>query len=267
MGIMDAVKKGFGVAAKGMGLVLVLFIFNLVANLAAMPFAVAPGTTPSPQATTGALVFTALFILLSVFFQGATLGMVRDVLKEGKLKLAAFANYGLKYYLRLLLLGLLIIAIVAIVALVAGLIIAATTPLNNAIVSTIAAIVAIVIGIGALLWFFVPLMLAPYALVCEDIGAVEAIKKSLKIGKNPFSRVFMLILLIIVLILISLGASLVIGFLVGLISAVVPVNVGQIIMSVATSAINGYFGVVITAAFMAYYFVISGAGKGTEKVF
>lgn len=267
MGIMDSVKKGFGVAAKGMGLVLILFVFNLVANLAAMPFAAAPGATPTPQATTGALLFTVLFILLSVFFQGASLGLVRDGLKEGKMNLGSFAGYGLKYYLRLLLLGLLIIVVVAIVALVAGLIIAATTPLNNPVVSTIAAVIAVVIGVGALLWFFVPLMLAPYALVCEDIGAVDAMKKSLKIGKNPFSRVFMLILLIVVLVLISLGASLVIGFLVGLITAVVPTQAGQVLMAVATSAINGYFGVVITAAFMAYYFVISGAGKGTEKVF
>jgi hypothetical protein len=269
MGIMAAVKKGFGVASKGMGLVAILFVFNLVSNLAAIPFAQVPaatGTTP-PPISPAAIIFSVIFILLGIFFQGASLGLVRDALKEGKMKLASFASYGLKYYLKLFLLGLAIILVVAVIALIVGLMVAVTGPLNNPVVTAIAVTIAVAIGIAALLMLFVPMILSPYALICDNIGVVESIKKSLRVGKTPFSRVFVLILIMLVLVLISLGAGLVAGFIVGLISAAVPTQVGQVIMSIATSAINGYFGVVVTAAFMAYYLAISGAVKGTEKVF
>jgi hypothetical protein len=268
MGIMEVIKKGFGVANKGMGLVAILFIFNLISNLGAMPFAqpAADAATP-PQITPAIIIFSVVFILLGIFFQGATLGMVRDALKEGKMKLASFASYGAGYYLKLFLLGLVIILIVAIAALLVGLLIAVTAPLNNTVITAVAVTIAVAIGIAALLWLFVPMILAPYALICDNIGVVESVKKSLRVGKTPFSRVFVLILIMLVLVLISLGIGLVVGFLVGLIGAAVPAQVGAIVMAIATSAINGYFGVVVTAAFMAYYLAISGATTGTEKVF
>ena len=72
VGVFEAIKKGFGIAAKSLGLVLILIIFNLIGNLASMPFAVAPGQTPTPQAIMGAVIFTLVFVLVSIFIQEAS---------------------------------------------------------------------------------------------------------------------------------------------------------------------------------------------------
>jgi hypothetical protein len=144
MGMLEAIKKGFGVASKNLMLVFVLFVFNLIwnmVNIAIMPVGVVPApgadaaTAPvvPPEAALTTLAFSILFILVSIFMQGGSLGVVRDYIKEGKMKLSQFASYGLKYYLRLLGLGLVIILFVFIIAVIAALIVAATAPLNNVI--------------------------------------------------------------------------------------------------------------------------------------
>ena len=259
--ILEAIKKGFGVASKSLGLVSVLFVFNLIFNLASIPFAVKPGTQPTAQLSAGVIIFSLVFIFISVFVQGGTLALVRDALKEGRMKLAKFASYGLKYYLRLLGLGILIILIIAVVAIFAALLIAGTAPLNNTIVTAIAVTVAIAVFIVVGLLYLIPLAMSPYALICDEIKVIESMKKSLKLVKTPFSRVFLLIALFVALILISLGIGFVIGFIVGMIAALLPAAIGQILMSIATSAVNGYLGVVMMTSFMVFYLGLTEKGK------
>jgi hypothetical protein len=255
--IMEAIKKGFGVAGKAMGLVAILFVFNLIFNLAGIPLAAKPGTPPAPQFTIAAVIFSLLFVLISIFIQGGTLGLVRDHIKEGKMKLGNFASYGLKYYIKLLGLGVVIILLVGVVAIVAALLIAGTAPINNTIVTAIAITIALAIAVVVGLFYFVPFTLSPYAIICDEAGVVQSLKKCLSVVRHPVSRLFSLILLFVLLILISLGIGFVLGFVVGLISVVMPANVGQILMAVVTSAINGYLGVVMMAAFMTFYLEIS----------
>lgn len=254
-GIMEAVKKGFSVASKSLGLVGILIAFNLVGNLISMSMAVTPGTEPTQQMTTAATIFSVVFILVSIFFQGASLGLIRDYIKQGAMKLNGFAGYGMKYYLRLLVLGLIIIGLIAVVALIAGVIIAVTAPLNNTVVTAIAVTIAIAIGVIAAVLYFLPFTMSPYALVSDDSSAIAALKKSLGIMK-PIVKVARLILLYVVLILISLGVGFAVGFLVGLITAVLPAAIGRVLMAATTSVINGYLGIVMTAAFMVFYFAI-----------
>lgn len=253
MGIIEAIRKGFGVAGKVMGLVAVLIIFNLIWSFASMPFAIAPGAAPTPQATTAALLFSVVFILISIFIQGGSIAVVRDHMKSGNAKLAAFAGYGLKYYLRLLALGILIVLMIAVVALIAGVLVAVTAPLNNPVIMTIAVIIAVGIGIVLGLLYFIPLTLSPYALVCDDLNVIEAMKRSLRVTKKPFARVLTLFALFILLMLIALGVGFAVGFIVGLISAFIPPAAGKALMAVATSIVNGYLGVVMMAAVMAFY--------------
>ena len=260
-GVFEAIKRGFGIAAKSLGLVLVLITFNLIGNLASMPFAATPGQAPEPNMVAGALIFTVVFILISIFIQGGSLGLVRDMIKEGKMKLASFASYGGKYYLKLLLLGILIVLIIGIVALIASLIIAVTAPLNNVVVSAVAIAFAIAIGVIAALFYFIPFALAPYALVCEELGVIAALKRGLVVAKKPFTRVFLLVLLFVILILISLGIGVVFGFVVGMITSVIPATAGRILMAVVTSVINGYLGIVMMAAFMVYYLGLAKSDK------
>lgn len=266
-GILEAIKKGFGLAGKNLSLVLLLFLFNLVWNLANAPFAVAPEAAVTPQLTIQALIFSILFILASIFVQGSVLGLVRDSVKKGKATLGSFLSYGLKYYLRLLGLGVLIILIIAVVALIAGLLIAVTAPLNNTVITAIAITAAIAIGVVSALFWFIPFTLSPYALVCDELGVIGALKKSLNVALKPFSKVFMLLLLFVLLVLIALGIGFVVGFLVGMLNAVVPPAVGKVLMAVATSAINGYLGIVMTGSFMVFYLSIAVEKGAGEKVF
>ena len=252
-GIIEAIRKGFGIASKGMGLVAVLFAFNLIGNLVSLPFTPVPGEAAAPQFAAPLLVISLIFILISIFIQGGSLGLVRDAIKEGKMKLAVMAQYGAKYFIRLLVLGVLILLLVVIVALVAGLLIALTAPLNNTVVTGIAIAIAVAIVIITMLYFFIPFILSPYAVVCDEVGAIEALKKSIALGRKPFSRVFALLMLVVLVVLISLGVGFLIGLVIGLISAVIPAGAGRILMIVVSSAVNSYLGVVVTAAFMTYY--------------
>jgi len=116
-------------------------------------------------------------------------------------------------------------------------------------------VIAIAIGVMAAVLYFIPLTLSPYALISDEAGVVVSMKKSLGIMK-PLAKVARLILLYVVLILISLGVGFAVGFLVGLIAAVLPQAIGRVLMATATSVINGYLGIVMTAAFMVFYFAI-----------
>ncbi len=258
MGIFGAVSKGFNVATKSLGLIIVLFVFNLLGSIASLPFAtVQPGAEATPQLTAGALIFSSLFILISIFIQGGTLGLVRDVVKEGKMNLASMTQYGLKYYLRLLGLGVLIVLIIAIVALAAGLLIAITAPLNNAVITAVAVIIAVAIAVAIGLLFFIPFTLSPYAIVVDELSVVDSMKKALDVARKPFAKVFSLLLLIIVLVAIALVVGFIVGFLVGIVTAFIPAGIGRGLMMIVTSAINGYLGVVISGSFMVYYLAVA----------
>lgn len=261
MGIMEAIKKGFGVAAKCLGLVLVLIIFNLIWNLVSIPFMPKPGAGLTPQLTLAAVTFSIIFILISIFVQGGVLGLVKDYVKQGKVKLADFASYGLKYYLRLLGLGLLIILVVLVIGLIAALIIAVTTPLNNTVVTVIAAIIAIAIGaIG--LYFVLLLIMSPYVLVCDELGVIESMKRSIGVVRRAIGKV---LILLVLLILISLGIGLLIGFITGLITVAMPAQAGQVIVGIISSIFNGYLGLVMTASFMIFYLALTSKEKTAQE--
>jgi len=248
MGIMEAVKKGFGIATKNMVLVSILIVFNLVWNIASIPLARA-GAAVTPQLTAGTVIFSALFILLSIFIQGSSLGLVRDYLKGGSMKISDFAPHGMKYYLRLLGLGLLIVLVLLVIALVAALIVVATAPLNNTAVTVIATIIALIIG-GAGLYYILLLIMSPYALVCDETGVIESMKKSVRVVRKAIGKVLLLLILII---LISLGVGFLVGLLTGLVTVLLPAGVGAVVIGVVNSIFNGYLGVVMMAALMSFY--------------
>jgi hypothetical protein len=252
MGVIEAIRKGFVIASKNIGLVLVLFVFNLIWNLASIPF-VGPAAAARPDLAAIAVIISVVFILMSIFVQSGALALVRDYLKQGKMALGAFAGYGLKYYLRLFLLGLLIVLIIAVVGLVAALIVFSTTPLNNTIVKIISAIIAIGIGVVGV-YYILLLMLSPYTIVCDEMGVIESMKKSMKIVRKSIGKV---ILLLVLLILISMGLGFLIGLLTGFASVIMPVAAGRIFTGVISSIFNGYLGIVMMASFMAFYLAVA----------
>ncbi|OGW83562.1 MAG: hypothetical protein A2987_04140 [Omnitrophica bacterium RIFCSPLOWO2_01_FULL_45_10] len=257
MGIIEAIKKGFGVATKSLGLVLILFTFNAIWSIASLPLVARQGTAVTPQVTATALTFSLLFILVSIFVQGGSLALIRDYIKEGKMKLANLLSNGLKYYLRLFGLGLLIILIVTVAALLAALLVVATAPLNNTTVTIIAATIALVIG-GIGLYYMLLLTMSPYSLVCDEVGIIESMKRSVKLVRKNVGKV---LLLLVILILISLGIGFLIGLVIGLLTAAVPGGAGQVLISIVNSAFNGYLGVVMMASFMVFYLALAAKEK------
>ncbi len=275
MGILETIKKGFVAASKNIVLVFVLFIFNFIwnmVNLSLLPGGTVPppgagaGQAPavSPQAALTTFAFSILFILISIFMQGGSLGVVRDYIKEGKLKLSQFASYGLKYYLRLLGLGVIIVLVVLIIAAIAALIMAAVAALNNVAVSVVASIVAIAIGLAGV-YFLILLIMAPYTLVIDEIGVIEAMKRSMRVVKKSFWKI---LLLLVLMILIAIGIGVMLGVATGLVTVALPTKIGQIIIGVVNSLFNGYFGIVMMAAFMSLYMALAGQEKTVaQKVF
>lgn len=253
MGVIEAIRKGFGVAAKSMSLIAVLFVFNLAGNLATLPFTPAPGAAALPQAAMPLLLISLVFIVLSIFVQGGSLGLVRDVIKEGKMKLGVMLGYGTRYFVRLLTLGVIILLFTVIVALVSGLLIAITAPLNNAVITAIVVAAVIAVVLVAALYFFIPFILSPYAVVCDDLGAIDALKKGIAVGRRPFVKVFTLLALVILLVLIALGVGFLVGLVIGLVSALLPAGAARMLMLVVSSVVNSYLGIVATASFMVYY--------------
>ena len=275
MGIVNAIKKGFSVASKNLVLVAVLFVFNLiwnVINVVIMPVGAlpAPGSDAAavpaipPEVAMTSFVFSIVFVLVSIFMQGGSLGVVRDYIKEGKMKLSQFASYGLKYYLRLLGLGIIIILIVLVIAAIAALIVAATAPINNVVVTSVAAIIAIAIGIVGI-YFVVLLVMAPYAMISDEVSIIEAMKRSMRVVRKSFWKVLLLLAL---LILIAIGIGVLLGVATGLLTVALPLKLGQIIVAVVNSLFNGYFGIVMMASFMAIYMALVGQEKTVaQKVF
>lgn len=263
---IDSIKKGFVVATMNPVLILVLFIFNLIWNMINVaiipaPAVTAPGVVPaaatapevSPQTALLTLLITVIFILLSIFMQGGSLGLVKDYIKGNKMNLGKFASYGLKYYLRLLGVGVIIILLIVIAALIAGLIVAVVTPLNNVVATVIATIIAIAVGL-ACIYFVIRLVMSPYALVCDESGIIQAMKNSMNVVRGKYF--WKVLLLLVLIVLIAIGIGVLVGIITGLITVAMPPKAGQTIIGVVNSLFNGYLGIVMMAAFLSYYLTL-----------
>lgn len=263
---IDAIKKGFAVATKNPALIMILFIFNLIwnmINVAIMPApaATAPGAAPAaitppavpPQLAILTFIITVAFVLISIFMQGGSLGLVRDYIKGNKMTLGKFGSYGLKYYLRLLGVGIIIILMIIIVALIAGLIVAAIAPLNNVVATVIATIIAIAVGLAGI-YLVIRLVMSPYALVCDEVGIIAAMKNSMNVIRRKYF--WKVLLLLVLIVLIAIGIGVLIGIVTGLVTIAMPPKAGQILIGVVNSLFNGYLGIVMMAAFLSYYLTV-----------
>ena len=99
MGVMEAIKRGFGIANRNIKLIILLFVFNIVGMLVRLPFAPAtPGATVPPVL----VIIGIVFGLLGVLVFGGILGSLKDFIKTQTSSLASFISYGAKFYLRIL---------------------------------------------------------------------------------------------------------------------------------------------------------------------
>ena len=242
MSIKETVAKGFKVTGQSMGLVMALFVFgtawNLINLYVSRKFqAGASPTTPSPVLA----VLGVIFLLVSIYVQAGSLVYIHSKLKSDTANLSMLLSSGGKYYLRLLLAGIVIALVAGLFFVVGGLAVSALKTVGIAIAVVLA-------GVG--IYFVMLLFLAPYIIVSDDRKVVESIKSSVSIVRKNLLTVFG-----IALILIAVGflVGIVLGLVMGGVGVAVKGAASQVIIAVASSFVNAFLGVVVTGTFMAFY--------------
>jgi len=237
MGAIEAIKKGFAVTNKNPGLVAILFAFSLIGQFINIKF-IGIGETPVSTQLTEPIILIAIIAVAGTFVQAGNLGIIRDYFTEGKIHLINFPKYGLKYFLRLLGLGLAIAISAGVVFFVGSLIIMPTAFLNAILVGSILSI--ILEGIG-FYWVLLLIALSPYGVVCGELPVIQAMAESVDVTRRFINKVALLFLIIG---LISLAWTEAIKL--------IPGN-NQILISIIDAIFNGYFGVMMPASCMALY--------------
>jgi hypothetical protein len=252
MGILEAVKKGFGQTTRLMNVVLVFFVFNVVIGLISLPLA-NPARAGNPGIVAVSIISSIIFFLIFIFLQGGALGTVKDMIKTGAASLAQFPTYGKKFYLRILGLLLLYILIAIGIVLVLSLISAGVLLLGDNIATrSIVATIVTIVAIAAITLLIYPI----YVIVIEDVGPFAALKKGVSVAKKNF---WPTLGLFVVLLLASLLISLVIGFIVGLITVPFGTNISQIVIAIVNAAVQSYIPIVMMVAFMSFYMALTEA--------
>jgi len=138
------------------------------------------------------LVFSGVFILVTPLFHGGTIGMTNEAATSGRTSLGSFVTFGKQYYLSVLGAYLLFIAIMIALFVVGG-IAAAIVAVIYLTVSESVAVIAVgallgVLLVGVYLAISILLQFYAHAIVIEDYGAVDSLKRSASVVRqNLFS--------------------------------------------------------------------------------
>ena len=247
MAIGDSIKKGFGIARKSMPLVLVLFVLGFIFNMINLKLAPQTADTEAPPSPI-LIIAGVIFIFLTIFLQAGTMGFVRDKIKTGTATLANFMSAGGKYYLPILVLGIVVSLIIGVFVLLAALVVALLQ--NVQVLSIPLAILFAALGV----YFVVMLFLSPYAVVVDDKTVKQSIGLSMKLVKK---NILPLLGMSALLILIGFGIGLVLGAVLAGVGALVKQEtVSQTVFALLSSFVNSYLGIVVTATFMNFYLAI-----------
>ncbi len=250
MSIIEPIKKGFSVAKSSLDLVLSLFAVGVVWNLINF-FMTSRLQQPEPtvRASMGMALVGLVFILVSFFIQGGSMGYVLDKIKAGKASLASFFSAGQKFYTRLLLLGILVSLIIFVFVFLAML----PAILLRGNVDALGVIIAVIFaGLG--IYFVLLLFFAPYFIVAEGEKVMASLKQSIAMVRKNLLVVIGVTLLLIV---IGFAFGIVLGLLLAGLDAAIKGAPAQIVFAVISSLVNAFLGVVVTASFMTLYLSLS----------
>lgn len=258
MGIVEAIKNGFGKSSKLINVVIVFFAFNVVIGLLSLPLA-NPANAGNPGVVAVSVISSVVFFLAFIFLQGGALGLVKDNIKTGSIGMAQFVAYGKKYYLRILGLLLLYILIAVGVVLILSLLSAGILLMGDNFL-TRSLVAALVTAAAAAVITF--LLFPIYAVVVDDVGAITALKKGIATAKENFWKTLGLFT---VMLIVSLVISLVIGFIVGLLTVPLSTNVSQVLIAIVNAAVQSYIPIVMMIAFMGFYLSLEDKTAGQQS--
>lgn len=248
MYIKESVSKGFSVAVKNMNLVLLLFVVGAIWNvLNVLLTQQTPinAENPNIQASISIVAVGAVFMLVSIFMQGGSMGYVLNFIKTGQANFADFKANGKKFYSKILVLGLLvalIIGVLVIIAALAAVLLQKTAEVVGIVIALVAAAAAVYVAIMV--------FLSPYVIIVKNAGPMAAIKESRQlVVKNIWPVLGVASLLV----LIGFGAGFVLGLLFGVASLALKGLTSQILFGILSSFINAFLGVAVTGSFMKLY--------------
>lgn len=257
MGIFEAVKKGFGISTKALGILLIMFVYTAALNIVVRPLQGAEPAAWGPEKWLGALVIIAVAALAGIFFQGGMLGFLSEVIKQGKAGLAVFWKNGTKFFGRLLGLAAILFAMFGIAAIVFSILFALVAVLakgNTAI--NIAGITALLIPSAFAFYYLFLLIYSPIVLVTGDTKIFAAMRTSMQFTRK---NILKLIGLAALLLLIAIAAGFLVGVLVVLATLAASTALKDAITLVFGAAVNSYFNIVLTSGLVAFYLANSGA--------
>ncbi len=259
--MIEAIKKGFSVASKNLKLVLIVYGVGIVFGLISLPFirrmgAAAPGIAPVIPGG-GFLIIIILSVLVQIFVMGGVLGSVQEAIKKGAANIAEFVTFGKKYYLRLLLSGLLGFVIAAVYGFIFAALVGGMAAGETVIKIILGLLLAIYILFGITLT--VMLVFWPYALVSEDIGVIAGLKKSIEIARKPIVNLFKILALVVIMVLVAFLVNLAISLpQVLLRKVVILANLYRIFI---VGAVGAYLNIALVSVLMAYYFTLKGGSQ------
>mgnify|MGYP001596271364 CR=1 FL=1 len=250
MTVTEAIRRGFGVAGRSFGVLAILFLFNLIWDLGTLPF-VSNVQSPAGLAVPPRLMFlSTVFIFLNIFVQGGVFGTLKDIIVSGgTFTPAGFMKQGGKFYVRFLLMGLLILGVILAAGLAAVLLFGGAVLSKNVVITIITACLGLGLSAIALYYLFL-IFLSPYVLVLDDIGVLKAIGGSVRFVR---SDLFKMTVLLTLLTLIGLGLGFILGIVSGIIGGVLKGTGLKVLTITLSSAVNSYITVIISAALMIYY--------------
>jgi len=265
MGVLEIIKRGFAIVHRNIKLFVVLAIFNIISTLARIPFlpatptapAAAPAAAPAlagvpvvPTPTSGALIaLNLVFGFIGILVFGGILGYVKEFIQTQKSTLVNFIKHGIKFYLRILGIWILITLIAGIFGIVVALPLALAFNMKILVVTVLAVAIALIAGaIGV--YIFILLFLSPYVLVVDDIGPVEALKKSANFVRKSLLK---MLGLFAGLMLISIGLGFLIGLVTGIASLPFEGAGAKLMMGIVGGVFNAYINVLLPACFLLFY--------------
>jgi len=236
--MIESIKKAFILSVKAVKLFYIVAAVNILANVVNLLVIPAPVEAEMSVGRSFLVLGIAiLFLLIAIFITGGMLAYVKDLVKAGTANLAPFIDNSKKYFVRILCLGLILLAIFIIGILVNRIL----AFLPNALRVIVMILISVAVGIF--------LVMAPYALVANELRVVESLKKGISVARKNFAKILGLILIMLGIYIVLLIAASVIIAILSLILRPLSSYITAIVIAIAMAV----QAVLVNIAYMDFY--------------
>jgi len=249
MGIGESIKKGLSVTMQSLPLAGIFFVYGAITNIINIKVSgrLQGGAVPDSTTIALSLGVSVFIILIGIFLQAGSMGYLRDKIKIGNASLNNFVTYGSKYYLPLLIFGLLLTLIIGGLVML-GVLAVNVMPQSLKVVGAVVMLLAAAGGI----YFVVMMFLTPYIIVVEDEKPIPAVKRSMDLVKKNILGILGIGLLLVA---IGFVLGMLSGIILGAATALAKVgpDASQMLIAVLSSVVNAFLGIFMTSTYMTFY--------------